>query len=48
MVAPSEKIADIYGRATADFTADRPGPTLFHCHVQQHMDFGFKALLRYS
>jgi len=27
--------------------ADQPGLTLFHCHIQQHMDFGFKALFRY-
>ncbi|PYR75400.1 MAG: copper oxidase [Acidobacteria bacterium] len=37
-----------YGRATVEFTADQPGLTLFHCHIQQHMDFGFKALFRYS
>jgi FtsP/CotA-like multicopper oxidase with cupredoxin domain len=24
-----------------DVTADHPGPTLFHCHQQFHMDFGF-------
>ncbi|HEX5353460.1 MAG TPA: multicopper oxidase domain-containing protein [Rhodanobacteraceae bacterium] len=29
-----------------DFTADMPGLTLFHCHMQQHMDFGFMALFR--
>ena len=29
---------------TADFTADQPGLSLFHCHMQQHMDFGFMAL----
>ncbi|MGA2738532.1 MAG: multicopper oxidase domain-containing protein [Bryobacteraceae bacterium] len=23
-----------------DFTADQPGPALFHCHIQQHMDYG--------
>lgn len=28
---------------TIDFTA-APGPSLFHCHMQQHMDFGFMAL----
>jgi FtsP/CotA-like multicopper oxidase with cupredoxin domain len=28
---------------TIDFTA-RPGPALFHCHMQQHMDAGFMAL----
>ena len=37
-----------YGRASVDFTANQPGLTLFHCHIQQHMDFGFKALLRCS
>ncbi len=29
---------------TVDFTADQPGLSLFHCHMQQHMDFGFMAL----
>ena len=29
---------------TIDFTADQPGRSLFHCHMQQHMDFGFMAL----
>jgi FtsP/CotA-like multicopper oxidase with cupredoxin domain len=29
-----------------DFTADQPGLSLFHCHMQQHMDFGFMALFR--
>jgi FtsP/CotA-like multicopper oxidase with cupredoxin domain len=27
-----------------DFVADNPGRTLFHCHQQLHMDFGFMAL----
>jgi FtsP/CotA-like multicopper oxidase with cupredoxin domain len=27
-----------------DFTADQRGLTLFHCHMQPHMDFGFMAL----
>jgi FtsP/CotA-like multicopper oxidase with cupredoxin domain len=27
-----------------DFTADLQGLTLFHCHMQQHMDYGFMAL----
>ncbi|MGH8147804.1 MAG: multicopper oxidase domain-containing protein, partial [Rhodanobacteraceae bacterium] len=30
--------------AEVDFTADMPGLTLFHCHMQVHMDFGFMAL----
>jgi FtsP/CotA-like multicopper oxidase with cupredoxin domain len=36
-----------YGRATVDLVADQPGLTLFHCHIQQHMYFGFMALFRY-
>lgn len=31
-----------------DFVADNPGSTLFHCHQQLHMDFGFMALLKYA
>ena len=31
-----------------DFTADNPGLTLFHCHMQLHMDFGFMALFDYE
>ena len=27
-----------------DFTADQPGLSLFHCHMQPHMDLGFMAL----
>jgi len=31
----------------ADFVANDPGLTLFHCHQQLHMDFGFMTLFRY-
>ncbi len=31
-----------------DFVADNPGPTLFHCHQQLHMDFGFMAMINYA
>jgi FtsP/CotA-like multicopper oxidase with cupredoxin domain len=41
-------IVPVYGRVTADLTADQPGLSLFHCHIQQHMDYGFKALFRYA
>lgn len=41
-------VVPTYGRASVDFTADQPGLTLFHCHIQHHMDYGFKALLRYE
>lgn len=33
--------------ASIDFVAANPGLTLFHCHQQSHMDFGFMMLLRY-
>ena len=32
----------------AEFTADNPGLTLFHCHQQDHMDMGFMMLFRYA
>ncbi len=41
-------IVPFYGRATVDLIADQPGLTLFHCHIQQHMDYGFKALFSYE
>jgi FtsP/CotA-like multicopper oxidase with cupredoxin domain len=41
-------IVPAFGRATVDLVADQPGLTLFHCHIQHHMDFGFKALFRYA
>ena len=31
----------------ADFLADNPGLTLFHCHQQMHMDYGFMSLMQY-
>ena len=31
-----------------DFVADNPGPSLFHCHMQDHQDFGFMALVKYA
>ncbi len=34
--------------AQIDFTASNPGLTLFHCHQQSHMDFGFMMLFRYA
>ena len=32
----------------ADFVANNPGSTLFHCHQQMHMDFGFMAMIQYT
>ncbi len=37
-----------YQELAFDFTADNPGKTLFHCHQQLHMDFGFMALFDYA
>ncbi len=37
-----------YQELAFDFTADNPGDTLFHCHQQLHMDFGFMALFKYG
>jgi len=31
-----------------EFTANNPGPSLFHCHMQLHMDFGFMTLVQYE
>ncbi len=41
-----------YQEAAVDFLADNPGLTLpgltlFHCHQQLHMDFGFMTLFDY-
>jgi FtsP/CotA-like multicopper oxidase with cupredoxin domain len=35
------------GTAEVDFVADNPGLSLLHCHMQQHMDYGFKTLVKY-
>jgi FtsP/CotA-like multicopper oxidase with cupredoxin domain len=37
-----------FQEAEFDFVADNPGPTLFHCHQQLHMDFGLMALFNYD
>jgi len=35
-------------KVEVDLVADNPGPSLFHCHMQLHMDFGFMAMLEYE
>jgi len=37
-----------YQEVEVDFVADNPGLTLFHCHQQLHMDFGFMTLFDYD
>ncbi len=36
-----------YQEAEVDFIADNPGLTLFHCHQQLHMDYGFMTVFDY-
>ena len=36
-----------YQVIAVDFVANNPGMTLFHCHQQLHMDFGFMTLFDY-
>jgi len=36
------------GTAEVEFVADNPGTSLLHCHMQQHMDYGFKTLVKYA
>jgi FtsP/CotA-like multicopper oxidase with cupredoxin domain len=40
-------IVPAHSKLEADFIADSPGPSLFHCHQQFHMDFGFMAVMQY-
>ena len=37
-----------YQEVDIDFLAKNPGLTLFHCHQQLHMDFGFMTLFTYT
>lgn len=36
-----------FSTAEIEFVADNPGPTLFHCHQQDHQDEGFMGLITY-
>ena len=42
VVVPGHKTVEV------ELLADNPGETLFHCHNQQHMDFGFMTMLHYA
>ena len=37
-----------YSTVEIDFVADDPGPTLLHCHHQDHQDEGFMGLVTYK
>jgi FtsP/CotA-like multicopper oxidase with cupredoxin domain len=41
VVVPPKKTVEV------DLVADNPGKTLFHCHQQMHMDYGFMCLMEY-
>jgi FtsP/CotA-like multicopper oxidase with cupredoxin domain len=41
-------LVDAGAQVEVEFIADDPGPTLFHCHQQNHMDAGFMMLFRYA
>jgi FtsP/CotA-like multicopper oxidase with cupredoxin domain len=42
VVVPGRKVVEV------ELLANHPGETLFHCHNQQHMDFGFMTILHYA
>lgn len=42
VVVPGMKTVEV------ELLANHPGETLFHCHNQQHMDFGFMAMMHYA
>jgi FtsP/CotA-like multicopper oxidase with cupredoxin domain len=35
------------GTAEVEFVANNPGDSLLHCHMQHHMDYGFKTMVKY-
>jgi len=41
-------VVNPFSTAEIDFVANDPGLTLFHCHAQLHMDFGFMNLIKYA
>jgi FtsP/CotA-like multicopper oxidase with cupredoxin domain len=41
-------IVPTHSTVEVDVIAKNPGPSLFHCHQQFHMDFGFMAVMQYS
>jgi len=42
VVLPMKSVVDV------DLIADNPGATLFHCHQQLHMDYGFMTMFQYK
>jgi FtsP/CotA-like multicopper oxidase with cupredoxin domain len=40
-------VVPAHSKLEADIVATSPGSSLFHCHQQFHMDFGFMAVMQY-
>lgn len=40
-------VLPLYGSVEVEWVADNPGPALFHCHQQVHMDSGFMQMIDY-
>jgi FtsP/CotA-like multicopper oxidase with cupredoxin domain len=47
-IAKDTVLVEANTQVDVEFTANNPGPTLFHCHQQNHMDAGFMMLFRYA
>lgn len=41
-------LVDAHTTREVELMADNPGPSLFHCHQQNHMDLGFMMLVNYA
>jgi len=41
-------VVPAWQQVEVDVVTANPGPTLFHCHQQFHMDSGFMAMMQYS
>jgi FtsP/CotA-like multicopper oxidase with cupredoxin domain len=41
-------VVPAWRKVEVDVLAANPGPTLFHCHQQFHMDSGFMAMMQYA
>ena len=41
-------VVPAWKQVEVDLVTNNPGPTLFHCHQQFHMDSGFKLMMQYS
>jgi len=41
-------VVPAWKQVEVDVPTTQPGPSLFHCHQQFHMDMGFMAMMRYA